>query len=149
MRRPRGGGGSVGGMTTGMKELKLWQEAVALGVDAARLARGVARPETRVLVDRLLLAAAEVAVRIAAGYTHDRPATQREYYLAARAALVEVETLLTIGRQAALVPADAALAAGARAGGVHRLLAGYLAFVDRQVDGAGLASDSGGRSPPA
>jgi hypothetical protein len=64
-------------MTTGMRELKLWQEAVALGADSARLARGATRRETKVLVDRLLLAAAEVATRIAAGYTHDRPAAQR------------------------------------------------------------------------
>jgi four helix bundle protein len=135
-------------MTTGIKELKLWQEAVALGADAARLARGATRRETKTLVDRLLLAAADVAARIAAGYTQDRPTAQRDHYLAARTALVEVETLLTICRQAALVPADAALAAGARAGGVHRLLAGYLAFVDRQVDGAGASSDSSGRSPP-
>jgi four helix bundle protein len=136
-------------MTTGMKELKLWQEAVALGADSARLARGATRRETKVLVDRLLVAAAEVATRIAVGYTHDRPAAQREYYLAARTALVEVETLLTIGRQAALLPSDAVLAAGARAGGVHRLLGGYLAYVDRQVEGAGSSSDASGRSQPA
>lgn len=120
-------------MGTGLKELKLWQEAVALAADAARLARGAAKRETHAFTDRLMSAAADVAVRIAAGYTHDTPASQLEFYIGARESLVEVETLLAVGRQAGLLPADPALAASARAGGVHRLLAGYVSYLGRQL----------------
>lgn len=120
-------------MGTGLKELKLWQEAVGLAADAARLARGAAKRETHTFTDRLMDAAANVAVRIAAGYTHDAAATQLEFYIAAREALVEVETLIAVGRQAALLPTDASLAASARAGGVHRLLAGYVSYLGRQL----------------
>lgn len=127
-------------MATGLRELKLWQEAVALAADVLRLARGAAKRETQAVTDRLTKAAADVAVRVAAGYTHDSAATQLEYYIGARESLVEVESLLAVGRQAGLLPADAALAAAARAGTVHRLLAGYVAYVGRQLAEASAAA---------
>ncbi len=137
-------------MGTGLKELKLWQEAVALGADVVRLGRGAAKRETRVVTDRLMLAATDVAGRIAAGYTHDGAATQLEFYIGARQSLVEVETLLAVGRQSGLLPADAALAASARAGTVHRLLAGYVAYVDRELaDGARTAGTAAPSAPAA
>jgi four helix bundle protein len=129
-------------MATGLKELKLWQEAVGLAADAARLARGAAKRETHAFTDRLMSAAANVAVRIAAGYTHDAAPSQLEFYIGAREALVEVETLLAAGRQAGLLPADAALAASARAGSVHRLLAGYVSYLGRQLAEAPSPSTS-------
>ena len=127
-------------MGTGIKELKLWQEAVALGADVVRLGRGSAKRETKAVTDRLMLAAVDVATRIAAGYTHEAPGDQLASYRHARTALVEVETLLAIGRVGAALPADAVLAASARAGTVQRLLAGYLAYVDRQLADAVPAS---------
>ena len=120
-------------MATGLKELKLWQEAVALGADTLQLARRAAKRETQALTNRLITAGADVAIRIAAGYTHETPAAQLELYVGARESLVEVETLVAVGRQGGLLPADAAVAASARAATVHRLLAGYLAYVGRQL----------------
>lgn len=138
-------------MATGLKELKLWQEAVALGADTLRLARRAAKRETQALTDRLITAGADVAVRIAAGYTHEAPAAQLELYVGARKSLVEVETLLSVGRQGGLLPADAAIAASARAATVHRLLAGYLAYVGRQLaePAAGAASAAASASAAA
>ena len=129
-------------MATGLKELKLWQEAVGLAADAARLARGAAKRETHAFTDRLMGAAANVAVRIAAGYTHHAAASQLELYIGAREALVEVETLVAVGRQAGLLPADAALAVSARAGSVHRLLAGYVSYLGRQLADASAPAPS-------
>ena len=123
-------------MGTGIKELKLWQEAVALGAETVRLGRANAKRETKTVIDRLMLAAADVATHVAAGYTHEAPTTQLACYRRARESLVEVETLLAIGRLAGVLPQDAALAAASRAGSVHRLLAGYVAYVDRQVGDA-------------
>lgn len=120
-------------MATGMKELKLWQEAVALAADVVRLARSAAKRETKVLTDRLIAAAADVPSRIAIGYAHPAARDQLGLYLHARDALAEVETLLAVGRHATLLSADAALAASARAGGVQRLLAGYVAYLERQI----------------
>ena len=135
-------------MGTGIKELKLWQEAVALGAEAVRLARASTKRETRAVCDRLMLAAADVATHVAAGYTHEAPEAQLAHYRQARASLVEVETLLAIGRVATLIPQDAALAASSRAGSVHRLLAGYVAYVDRQVGDAAARSATPGPAPP-
>ena len=126
-------------MATGLKELKLWQEAVALGADALQLARRAAKRETHVVTDRLMTAGADVAVRIAAGYTHDTPSAQLACYVGARESLAELETLLSVGRQGGLLPADGAVAASARAATVHRLLAGYLAYVARQLADAAPA----------
>jgi four helix bundle protein len=120
-------------MSGGMKELKLWQEAVALASDVVRLGRGAAKRETTVVTDRLMLAGTDVATRIAAGYTHGAASVQLGFYLRAREALVEVETLLAVARHAGLLATDAVLAASARAGGVHRLLAGYVAYLERQL----------------
>ena len=120
-----------------MKELKLWQEAVALAADAVRLGRAGAKRETKAVTERLMLAAADVPTRIAAGYSHDDPSARLEFYLRARQALVELETLLALGRQAGLLPADAVPAVSARASTVHRLLAGYVAYLDRQVTDSG------------
>jgi four helix bundle protein len=133
-------------MGTGLKELKLWQEAVALAADALRIGRGAAKRETRVVTDRLMTTATDVAARIAAGYTHESPATQLEFYIRARESLVELETVLAAGRLSALLPTDAVLAASARAGSVHRLLAGYVAYVGRQL---GEAPRSGAGASPA
>lgn len=120
-------------MSGGIKELKLWQEAVALAGEVVRLVRAASKRETTVLTDPLVLAASNVAVRVAAGYTHPEVGGQRALYLDARAALVETETLLAIGRHSGVIATDAVLALNARAGAVHRLLAGYLAYVDRQL----------------
>ena len=133
-----------------MKELKLWQEAVALAAAAVRLARGTSKRETKVLTDRLMLAAADVASRVARGYAHDAPPAQLGMYLGAREALVELETLLSVGRQAGLFAADAVAPVTARANTVHRLLTGYVAYVDRQVADSGASSGtpaSSGRVP--
>lgn len=133
-----------------MKELKLWQEAVALASDAVRLGRGAAKRETKVLTDRLMAAAVDVPVRIAAGYTHDDAAAQLGFYLRAREALVELETLLAVGRQAGLFPADAVPPVSARASTAHRLLTGYVAYLDRQLAEPGIAaSQSRPSTPPA
>lgn len=135
-------------MSTGIKELKLWQEAVALAADVVRIGRSAAKRETKVITDRLLIVATDVAARVAAGYTHDALAIQLEFYISARESLVELETILAIGRQSALLPSDAVLAASARTGSVHRLLSGYVAYLDRQLGDAARASPPAVAVPP-
>ena len=55
-------------MTTGVRELRLWQEAVALGGDVARLMRQSCRRETRALTDHITHTAVAVATSVADGY---------------------------------------------------------------------------------
>ena len=139
-------------MSSGMKELKLWQEAVALAAEAVRVGRAGAKRETKAITERLMLAAADVPTWIAAGYAHEEPPRRLEFYLRARQALVEYETLLAVGRQAGLLPTGAVPALSARASTVHRLLTGYVAYLDRHVTESGTAAVPQARvvsSPPA
>lgn len=64
-------------MTTGVKDLKLWQEAVALGGDVLRLARTTARRETKVYSDELIRSALAVGISIADGYAQYDTLEQR------------------------------------------------------------------------
>jgi four helix bundle protein len=130
-------------MSSGLRELKLWQEAVALAGDVVRLSRASAKRETKVVTDRLMIASADAATHIAVGYTHPTPAVRLGFYVQARASLVEVETLLAVARQSGVASADPVIAASARAGTVHRLLAGYVAFLERQL---GADADGGSRA---
>lgn len=125
-------------MSTGIRDLRLWQEAVALGGDVSRAVHGCSRRETRQLTDRLLHTALDVAERVADGYERP-PGEQARCYRRARATLTVLETLLAIARQAGLLPAQIHTQLTARTTTVDRLLGGYLTFVNRR---AGIAAES-------
>ncbi|HWJ22605.1 MAG TPA: four helix bundle protein [Gemmatimonadaceae bacterium] len=120
-------------MSTGVRELKLWQEAVALGGEVARHARQHARRETRAFTDQLLGTALAVATSVADGYGRPVATEQRDCYRRAKRFLAELETALAVARHADLVSPTALSQLSLRIASVNRLLAGYLAFIERQV----------------
>src|SRR6185437_16917861 len=63
-------------MAAGIHDLKVWQEAVALGAEIVRLARQGARRETKVVTDQLMLTALTAAGTIADGYGRYTPQEQ-------------------------------------------------------------------------
>jgi four helix bundle protein len=130
-------------VSAGLKELRLWQEAVALAAEVVRAARVAARRDRPPLGERLVDAALAVPARVAEGYARRDPAEQRTSFRQARAALALLETLVAIARQAGMLEAAPAAALGARIATVGRILAGYLVYVDRQVGDAGPAADAG------
>jgi four helix bundle protein len=121
-------------MTPGLRDLKVWQEAVALGGDVTRLVRRHARRETRELTHRLLHDALTLAAAVADGSSRPAPGDQRDRFRDARRALLAVETHLAIARHADVVPATEAAQLGTRTQAVGRLLTGYLSYLDRQVE---------------
>ena len=121
-------------MTPGLRDLKVWQESVALGGDVARVVQRHSRRETRELTQRLLGESLTLAAAVADGSSRPGPADQRERFREARRALAAVETHLAIARHADLVPAQTAAQLGTRTQSVGRLLTGYLAYLDRQVE---------------
>jgi four helix bundle protein len=133
-------------MASGVKELKLWQESVALGGDVIRLVRQTARRETKSFSDRIMHAAAAVATGVADGYARYEPLEQRRCYLGARRALAELETHLAIARHAELIPPAAVAQLSGRASTVARLLGGYLSYIDRQL---GSPTATEGTAPAA
>lgn len=120
-------------MAAGIRDLKLWQEAVALAADALVLARQSARRETRPFTDRLIISALAVAERIADGHAQPGAAEQLGLFVGARRALLELETQLAVARQAGVITPAALAQHGARVQSVARLLAGYTSYVERQL----------------
>ncbi|HEV7992224.1 MAG TPA: four helix bundle protein [Gemmatimonadaceae bacterium] len=120
-------------MSSGLRELRVWQESVALAGDVIRAVRPGIRRETKVLSDSVLLTALAVGSNIADGFARPSAAEQRESYIAAKRALLRLETELAISRQAELVPAGAFTELCARTSQVTRLLTGYLVYLDRQI----------------
>ena len=119
-------------MATGVKDLKLWQEAVALAGETLRVARQHGRRELPWFVDALSAAATAVASGIADGYGRGDALDQQRVFEQARRSLAAFETHLAIARHSAGLPADALSALTARATTVTRLLAGFLTFIERQ-----------------
>lgn len=128
-------------MSAGIRDLKVWQEATALAADVLRALRPANRREIKAVVEAAMGSANAVALRIADGYARYEPAEQHRMYTAARRELTRLETHLGILRQAELLPAPVHHGLGVRVQQVHRLLAGYLIYLDRQVGNAGPRRD--------
>jgi len=120
-------------MSSGVRELRVWQESVALAGDVVRVARSGVRRETRVVSDALMETALAVGSHIADGYARPTSLEQRESYLAAKRALLRLESHLAVARHADLIPAGAYTELAARSGQTSRLLTGYVVYLDRQI----------------
>ena len=120
-------------MSSGVRELRVWQESVALAGDVIRAVRPGVRRETRVVSDTLMETALAVAGHIADGYARPTPLEQRESWLAAKRALLRLESHLAVARHADLIPAGSYTGITARSGLASRLLTGYVVYLDRQI----------------
>lgn len=139
-------GPTIRPMSTGVRELRVWQEAVSLAGDVIRAIRGSIRRETKSVSDTVMATAMAVATHIADGYGRHSFAEQRDCYLSAKRALLTLETELAIARHAELIPAGSFTELTARASQVARLLAGYTVYLDRQIaDREPNSAHSGGR----
>jgi four helix bundle protein len=124
-------------MAAGIRDLKVWQEAVALGAEVVRLSRQNARRETKVVTDQLMLTGLAVASTIADGYGRYTAPEQRQLYRAAKRELLRLETQVAIARQADLFTAQTHAELSNRIQSVGRLLGGYLVYLERQLEKEG------------
>jgi four helix bundle protein len=129
-------------MASGLKDLRLWQEAVALAADVVRAVRTSSRRETKAFTDELMSAATAVAAGIADAHGRYLPAEQQASYRETRRALAILETRLAIARQAELISAATLAQCTNRITNVARLLSGYLGHLERMLEGDG-------KEPPA
>lgn len=120
-------------MAASLRDLKIWQESVGLAGDLTRALRQSTRRETKALTDRMMLTAVAVAEQIADGHARYTSAEQREIYRAAKRDLLLVETQMAVARHADLIPATAQQVLLDHVQNLHRLLAGYLVYLDRQL----------------
>ncbi|HKO14726.1 MAG TPA: four helix bundle protein [Gemmatimonadaceae bacterium] len=119
-------------MATGVRDLKVWQEAVALAAEVLRLVRQVAKRETTAVTDAVAATAMAVATHLAEGYGRYSAPEQRQLYQEAKRDLLRLETQLAILRHADLVSVGAHNDLLKRIHAVARLLAGYLVYLERQ-----------------
>lgn len=129
-------------MAATIRDLKVWQEAVALAGEVVRSARQGAKRETKVVSDQLMLTALSAAGTIADGYGRYTPAEQRQLYRSARRDLTRLETLIAVACQADLISSQTHTDLTNRIQSVMRLLGGYLVYLERQLnsDAAGTAT---------
>jgi four helix bundle protein len=120
-------------MSSGVRELRVWQESVALAGDVIRAVRPATRRETKGVSDAVMETAISVACHIADGFARPTAPEQRESYLAAKRALLRLDSQLAIARHADLLPAGAFTELGTRCGQTARLLTGYVIYLDRQI----------------
>lgn len=132
-------------MANGIRDLKVWQEAVALGGDVLRAMRQHGRRELRAVTDIITESALGAASHIAEGYGRYTAPEQRQLYRAARRDLLRLETQLAVARRAEILPPATLAELSERIQSVSRLLGGYLVYLERQV----AAEDPGrGEAPP-
>jgi four helix bundle protein len=120
-------------MAASIRDLKIWQESVALAGDLTRALRQATRRETKALTDRMMLTAVSIAEQVADGHSRYTSVEQREIYRAARRDLLLVETQMAVARHADLLPASTQTLLLDHVQLLHRLLAGYLVYLDRQI----------------
>lgn len=120
-------------MAASLRDLKVWQEGVALAGDLTRALRASTRRETKALTDRMMLTAVGIAEQVADGHARYTSTEQREIYRAAKRDLLLVETQMAVARHADLIPAVAHANILEHVQLLHRLLAGYLVYLDRQI----------------
>jgi four helix bundle protein len=134
-------------MSGGLKDLKVWQEAVALAADVIRAMRHANRREIKAIVELVMLTAVNVAAHIAEGYGRYTAPEQRQIYRAARRDLLRLETQLAVAQQADLLSAAHLAQLSQRVQLVARLLGGYLVYLDRQLADTATASRDSARAP--
>ncbi len=117
-----------------VRDLKLWQEAVALAGDVVRGARLGARRETQVITDRLIETAVTIPECVTRGYASTTTGEQRVEYQAAKHLTLALETQVAVARHAELFTAGQQAALLARIQMVLRLLGGYLVYLERQLE---------------
>ncbi|HXD47822.1 MAG TPA: four helix bundle protein [Gemmatimonadaceae bacterium] len=122
-------------MAASIRDLKVWQEAVALAAETVRAARQNARRETKVVTDQIMLTALQAAGAIADGYGRYTSPEQRQLYRSAKRELLRLETQLAVARQAELLSAQTHSDLSNRIQSVSRLLGGYLVYLERQIEG--------------
>ena len=116
-----------------LRDLRVWQEAVALSAEVLRALRHANRREIKAVVEHTMLTAVLMSEHVAEGYGRYAPGEQRQLYRAAKRHLLRLETSLAIARQADLVSATQHAELAARVQTVSRLLSGFLVYLDRQV----------------
>lgn len=128
-------------MGLGLRDLRVWQESVALAAEVVRATRQSNRPNVKAVAEHAMLTASRVAENVAQGYGRHSPGEQRQLYRAAKRELLSLETQLAIARQADMLSVTHHAELSSRVQTVSRLLSGFLVYLERQTDDEDGGSD--------
>ena len=120
-------------MGLGLRDLRVWQEAVALSAEVIRALKQTNRPQIKGLVEHVMITSLTTVEHIAEGYGRYAPGEQRQLYRAAKRDLLRLETDLAVAKQAELLSVTTHAELNARMQTVNRLLSGFLVYLDRQT----------------
>jgi len=120
-------------MGLGLRDLRVWQEAVALSAEVVRALKQSNRPQIKGMIEHAMLTSVAIAELIAEGYGRYAPGEQRQLYRGAKRHLLKLETSLAIARQADLLSVTHHAELSARIQTVSRLLSGFLVYLERQT----------------
>ena len=120
-------------MGLGLRDLRVWQEAVALAADVIRALRQTNRREIKAVHEETMMTSLHLAQHIAEGYGRYAAGEQRQLYRAAKRDLLRLETALAVARQSDLLSATQHAQLTSRMQTVSRLLSGFLVYLDRQI----------------
>lgn len=120
-------------MGMGLRDLRVWQEAVALSAEVVRALKQSNRPQIKSVVEHMMLTSLAIAEHIAEGYGRYAPGEQRQLYRAAKRHLLKLETSLAVARQSDLLSVTSHAELAARIQTVSRLLSGFLVYLERQT----------------
>ncbi len=120
-------------MGLGLRDLRVWQESVALAADVIRSLRSTNRREIKAITEHTMVTAMVMAEHVAEGYGRYAPGEQRQLYRSAKRHLLRLETSLAIARQAELLSPTHFAQLTSKIQTVNRLLSGFLVYLDRQA----------------
>ena len=130
-------------MAASMRDLKVWQEAVALAAEVVRAVRSGRTQSVEVLTDDLIRTSLSAAAAVGDGWSRREASEQKDVYVFAKRELLRLETLLAVARQADFISTATHADLSARIQTALRLLGGYLVYLERAPGSAAFASAAG------
>ncbi len=116
----------MGGSVSSYKELRVWQEGLALSLLVYRLSAKFPKGEQFGLTSQVRRSAVSVPSNIAEGYGRDSRAEYLRFLKIARGSLFELETQLRIAQELAYIQASESEKVEASITTCNKLLAGLI-----------------------
>ena len=117
------------------RDLRVWQSAMDLAVDAYRLTNSFPKEEQFGLTSQIRRAATSVAANIAEGYGRQNKGSYIQFLKIAQGSLKELETHLILSERIGICKADAAEPLLQCCDDIGRMLVGLIRSLDRRQQG--------------
>jgi four helix bundle protein len=111
------------------RDLRVWQEAMALAEDVYRLAAGMPRVTGFGLADQMRRATISIPANIAEGYGRESTLSYVQFLKVARGSLKELETHVLLAQRVGIIDSDKAQPLLSRSENIGKMLNGLIRSV--------------------